>query len=316
MGNMSKTAKKKVRVGTRESRLAVVQTNLIVNEIKKKHPDYEFEIISFKTTGDTLLDQKLDKIGGKGLFIKELEAALLNGSIDIAVHSLKDMHARLPEGLTIAAVSRREDPRDVLITLGGKKLDDLEDNAVIGTSSARREAQLLLLKPGLVIRTLRGNVITRITRLEKGDYDGIVIAMAGLKRLGLEWKVTDCFDVDKIVPAVGQGVLCVETRSDYDTGYLKDSVHDEDVFMATEAERAFMIKLDGSCSTPLAAHAVIDGDKMTVYGFAAGEDKSKAARDTVVGSKYDGIQLGEMLAEKIAKKITKKTAGEPQKSLL
>lgn len=294
--------KRLIRVGTRESKLAIVQSTWVINEIKKKFPDYEFELLGFKTQGDLMLDEKLDKIGGKGLFIKELENALLNHSIDIAVHSMKDMPAELPEDLTIAAVSKREDPRDVLISSDGKTLDQLGDNAVIGTSSVRREVQIQQLKPGLVMKTLRGNVPTRISKLENKEYDAIILAMAGLKRLGLENKCVQCFDVDQMIPAAGQGILGVETRMGEDVEYLLESIHDEEAFLAISAERAYMLKLNGSCSTPIAAHAVIEGDRMKVYGFLALEDKTEAFREWIEGSKYDAVLLGEKLADSILKR--------------
>jgi hydroxymethylbilane synthase len=294
--------KRLIRVGTRESKLAIVQSNWVVNEIRKKFPEYEFELIGFKTQGDLLLDEKLDKIGGKGLFIKELENALLNHSIDMAVHSMKDMPAELPEGLTIAAVSKREDPRDALISWDGKTLDQLEKNAVVGTSSVRREMQIRLLRPDLVMKTLRGNVPTRISKLENRDYDAIILAMAGLKRLGLENKCVQCFDLDQMIPAAGQGILGVETRMGEDSGYLLESIHDEEAFLAVSAERAYLLRLNGNCSTPVAAHAVITGDRMKVYGFLASGDKAESSRDWIEGDKYDALSLGEKLAESILRK--------------
>jgi len=274
-----------------------------VNEIKKKHPELEFEIKGFTTKGDILLNDRLDKVGGKGLFIKELEYALINGDIDIAVHSLKDMPAELPENLTIAAVSRREDPRDVLVTVDGRKLRDLPDGAVIGTSSVRREVQISCMRPGMVYKTLRGNVLTRLKKLKDGEYDAIVLAAAGLKRLGIA--DSDCcieyFDTDDVIPAVGQGILAIEARKGDELGYLTDSVHDADSFYAALAERAFMIRLNGGCSVPMGAHAVIEGDIMKVKGMLASEDKSKVIRAEVEGSKYDAENLGRQLAEMILK---------------
>ena len=271
----------------------------MANEIGKKFPDYEFELVGFKTQGDLLLDEKLDKIGGKGLFIKELENALLNHAVDMAVHSMKDMPAELAEGLTIAAVSKREDPRDALISLNGKTLEQLDNGAVVGTSSVRREVQIRLLRPDLFMKTLRGNVPTRINKLENGEYDAIILAMAGLKRLGLENKRVQCFGIDQMIPAVGQGALGIETRQGEDVEYLLESVHDEEAFLAVSAERAYLLKLNGNCSTPVAAHAVINGDRMKVYGFLASEDKTEACRDWIEGCKYDGVSLGEKLAENI-----------------
>lgn len=286
-------------MGTRESKLALVQTNLVINEIKKKHHDLEFEIVGIKTKGDALLNVRLDKVGGKGLFIKELEQALTSGAIDMAVHSLKDMPAELPEGLTITAVSKREDPRDVLVTPGGMKLDDLKKGAVVGTSSLRREVQLSGIRPDLQFKTLRGNVLTRLNKLLNGEYAALVLAAAGLKRLGLEDRCDQYFTIEEMIPAVGQGVMAVETRKDDDTSYLKDSIHCPETAFAVCAERTFMVKLNGSCSTPIGAHAVIDGDNMKIWGMLALEDGTKVCRSYVEGSKYDAVSLGSKLAHNI-----------------
>lgn len=233
------------------------------------------------------------------MFIKELENALLNHSIDIAVHSMKDMPAELPEGLTIAAVSEREDPRDALISWDGRTLDQLEKQAVVGTSSVRREVQLQQLRPDLVMKTLRGNVPTRINKLENREYDAIILAMAGLKRLGLKNKCVQCFDIGQMIPAAGQGALGVETRKGEDVEYLLESIHDEEAFLAVSAERAYLLRLNGNCSTPVAAHAVITGDRMKVHGFLASEDKAKSCKAWIEGCKYDAASLGEKLAESI-----------------
>lgn len=291
--------KRVIRVGTRESKLALVQSRWVIGEIRKKYPDYEFELIPFTTQGDVLLDEKLDKIGGKGLFIKELENALMHHIIDIAVHSMKDMPGELPEELAIAAISKREDARDVLISPDGKTLEQLGPGALIGTSSVRREVQVQQLQPSLVIKTLRGNVPTRIAKLENKEYDAIILAMAGLKRLGLAERCVQCFAVDQIVPAVGQGALGVETRKGEDIKYLLESIHDEEAALAVGAERAYMIKLQGNCSTPIAAHAVIEGDRMKIYGFFATEDGCQTYRDWVEGRKQDAVWLGESLADRM-----------------
>lgn len=289
--------KKIIRVGTRESKLAVVQSQWVIDQIGKKFPQLQFELIKIKTSGDVILDQRLDKIGGKGLFIKELESALIKGTIDIAVHSIKDMPTELPEELAISAISKREDARDALVTAHGRTLAELPPNAVIGTSSLRREVQILQKNPGLKMKTLRGNVLTRINKLLEGEYDGIILAMAGLKRLGLEDKAAQCFNVEDMIPAVGQGALGIETRKGEDIDYLLQSVHDEETALAVEAERAFLIKLNGGCSIPIGAHAVIDGDRMKVSGMLAEENGADMSKASVEGSKYDGVELGERLAD-------------------
>jgi len=282
-----------------------VQSKWVINEINKKFPYIEFELVPIKTSGDVILDKRLDKIGGKGLFIKELENALLDDSIDIAVHSAKDMPAELPGGLTIAAVSEREDPRDALITRDGKSLEQLGDNAVIGTSSVRREVQLSQIKPGMNFKTLRGNVLTRLNKLVNREYDGIVLAMAGLKRLGLEDKCVRCFNVEDMIPAVGQGALAIEARKDDDLAYLIESIHNEEAALAVSAERAYLTKLNGGCSMPIAAHAVIEENKMKLWGMLAPEDKSEIYRAYIEGNKHDAVALGTKLADMVTERRKK-----------
>jgi hydroxymethylbilane synthase len=297
--------KRKIRVGSRESKLAMVQSQWVVNEIKKKHPDIEFEIVGIKTKGDIILDKTLDKIGGKGLFIKELENALLEKDIDIAVHSMKDMPAEIPSGLKIAAVSVREDPRDVLVTADGRTLEEIGSGSVIGTSSVRREVQLRSIRPDLEFKFLRGNVLTRLNKLVNKEYDAIMLAAAGLKRLGLMDKCIQYFNVEDIIPAVGQGILGIETREDDDIDYLLDSIHCEESALRIQAERAYMIKLNGGCSVPIAAHAVIEGDSMRVYGMFATEDKLSVYRACVEGNKKEAESLGLRLADMILKQAGK-----------
>jgi len=289
--------KRAIRVGTRESNLAIAQSKWVIDEIKKKFPHLEFELVGIKTTGDIVLDKSLDKIGGKGLFIKELETALINKTIDFAVHSMKDMPAILPDELHIAAISKREDPRDVLVTLDRKTLNELQAGAVVGTSSVRREVQLKHLREDLHVKTLRGNVLTRLDKLQKGEYDAILLAMAGLKRLGLEEKAVQVFEIDEMIPAVGQGALGIEARKGEDLDYLLESVNDEESSLAVIAERAFMEKLGGSCSTPIGAHAVIDGNKIKIYGMWALDGKGKIKRAVVEGDKSDAVALGQQLAD-------------------
>jgi len=290
-----------IRTGSRESELAMVQTRLVIDIVKGRHPELEFEIVSMKTSGDILLDQRLDTIGGKGLFIKELENALINGTIDLAVHSMKDMPVHMPEELVIAAVSKREDPRDVLVTAKGreKSLQELPAGAVIGTSSIRREVQLLEIRPDLCLKTLRGNVLTRMGKLHRQEYDALILAAAGLNRLGMKDSISGYFEIKEMIPAVGQGILGIETRKGYDAGYLLDSVHCEEAEVQLLAERAFMIRLNGGCSTPVAAHAVISGEEMKVYGMLAVEGRPGIIRADIKGNKYEAVRLGEMLADRI-----------------
>lgn len=290
--------KKRIRVGSRESALAMAQSKWVIGEIKRRYPDFEFELIGIKTTGDQILDTRLEKIGGKGLFIKELEQALINRSIDLAVHSMKDIPAEIPDELGISAVSKREDPRDVLITRSQTRFEDLPQGSVIGTSSPRREVQIIEKRPDLTLKTLRGNVLTRIAKLTDTDFDALILAAAGLKRLGLEERCEQYFTITEMIPAVGQGVLAVETRKDDPVvEYLLNSVHCPEIALAVTAERAFMIKLNGGCTTPIAAHAVIEGEKMKIYGMLAPNDRTGVYRASVEGSKYNAVDLGERLAE-------------------
>ena len=292
--------KRKIRVGSRESVLAMAQSKWVIEKITSRYPELECELIGMKTTGDLLLDTRLENVGGKGLFIKELEQALLNQSIDLAVHSMKDLPAEIPDGLEIAAVSPREDPRDVLITLQQTRFADLPEGAVIGTSSIRREVQIHEQRPDLTIKTLRGNVLTRINKLLNHEYDAIVLAAAGLKRLGLVDRCEQYFSIEEMIPAVCQGVLAVETRqADPLAEYLAPSVHCPETALAVAAERAFMIKLNGGCTTPIAAHAVIEGERMKVYGLLAPTDKPGVYRAWLEGSKYQAAELGEQLAEQV-----------------
>jgi hydroxymethylbilane synthase len=297
--------KRIIRVGSRESKLAMVQTQWVVNQIKKKHQHLDFEIVGIKTKGDIILDKMLDKIGGKGLFIKELENALLEKKIDMAVHSMKDMPAEIPAGLKIAAVSYREDPRDVLVTVDGRTLEDLDAGAVIGTSSVRREVQLKKIRPDLKFKVLRGNVLTRLVKLANREYDAIILAAAGLKRLGLGEKCVQYFTVDEVIPAVGQGILGIETRDDGELDYLLGGFSCEESMLQLQAERAYMVKLNGGCSVPIAAHAVIKGDWMKVYGMLATEDKLSIYRSCVEGNKNEAESLGLKLADLILKQMGK-----------
>ena len=300
--------RKKIKVGTRGSALAIAQTQLVLGTILQKFPRLEFELVQITTSGDLILDRTLDKVGGKGLFVKEIEHALDTGAIDLAVHSMKDIPAQVGAGLTIAAVSKREDPRDVLIAAPGMKLAELPGGAVIGTSSIRRETQLLEKRPDFKVAMLRGNVVTRIDKFLQRQYDGIVLAAAGLKRLGLADKVSQFFEVDEMIPAVCQGILAIQTRAADDNGYLLESVHCEEAALCAGAERAYMIRLNGGCVTPIAAHAVIDGARMTVRGMLADDKKGRIFRATVSGNKGEAAMLGDQLADL----ILAQTGGTPQ----
>ena len=241
-----------IRIGSRDSILAVRQAELIRDRISQEHPELDIRIITMKTTGDKILDKSLAAIGGKGLFVKELDRALLDGRIDIAVHSLKDVPMELNPDLPLLAFGKREDPRDVMIYRQG--LSELPENAVIGTSSRRRELQLKKLCPAYTFRGIRGNVQTRMRKLEEEGYDGTLLAAAGLKRLGMEHVIGQYFSVDEIIPAAGQGILAVQGRRGEDYSWLT-CVDDPESRAAAAAERAFIRTVGGGCTSPSAAHA-------------------------------------------------------------
>jgi hydroxymethylbilane synthase len=295
--------RRKIRVGSRESKLAIAQSELIINEIRAKHPELDFEIITMKTKGDIILDKRLDKIGGKGLFIKELENALLENKIDMAVHSLKDMPGDLPQGLKISAYSKREDPRDVLISRNGETIFELKPGAVIGTSSKRREVQIANLRPDIIFKTLRGNVNTRLAKLEAGEYDAIVLAAAGLIRLNMIDRAGYFFSTDELIPSVGQGIMCVETRENDDVEFLQDSVNCPVSMYQSFAERAFLIEMNGGCSIPIAAFATIERENIKIAGMLGIETENIMKKAIVEGSKNDAVELGKNLGKLIKKQL-------------
>ncbi len=288
-----------IKVGTRESALALAQSRLIVGLLGSRYPQLQFELVGMKTRGDVLLDTRLDLIGGKGLFVNEIENALIEGRLDMAVHSMKDMPAIMPEQLTLAAVSEREDPRDALITMNGKGLSSLPQGSVVGTSSIRREVQLLSLRPDLRIKQLRGNVLTRLDKLAAGEYDAIVLAAAGMKRLGLSDRCTEYFKEEDMLPAIGQGILGIQVRKGGELQELVKSINCSASWLALEAERRYMLRLDGGCTTPMAAHAVICGDSMKITGMLW--DGSRIIRAAAEGDKQQAAQLGERLADMVLK---------------
>jgi len=260
----------RVRIATRRSRLALVQSNWVAERLKAAEPGLEVELVEMVTQGDRLQDVRLSEHGGKGLFVSEIEKALLDGRAEIAVHSMKDLPAELAAGLVIAAVPEREDPRDVLITRDGIELDDLEAGARLGTASPRREAQLRRVRNDLAFTLLRGNVETRLRRLAEGDYEAIVLAYSGLKRLGLDDRPLWAIPPTLCVPAVGQGALAIEARaSDAAVVELCGRIEHAPSRARAEAERAFLQALGGDCTTPLAAYARLDDQltRMSVDGW-------------------------------------------------
>lgn len=280
----------KIRVGSRESRLAVIQSEIIINKLKKLDPSVEAELVTMKTTGDKILDRTLDKIGGKGLFVKELDRTLLDGEVDITVHSLKDMPMELAKGLRIAAYSEREAANDVLILHSG----ETEIKGAIGCASLRRAEQLKRIYPDVEIKPVRGNVLTRIKKLDSGEYGALVLAKAGIVRLGLQDRISREFTTEEIIPAAGQGIMAVETREDYHNELL-DKINDENAEYCAAAERSFVRALGGGCSVPVAAYAQTDGTGITICGMDArsGEIISCVIRGYVEDAEKLGIQLAD-----------------------
>lgn len=290
-----------IRIGSRDSVLAVRQAELIRDRIRGVHPDLDVRIITMKTTGDRILDKSLASIGGKGLFVKELDRALLDGRIDIAVHSLKDVPMELNPDLPLLAFGKREDPRDVMIFREG--LRSLPEDAVIGTSSRRRELQLRKLCPKYSFRGIRGNVQTRMRKLAEEGYDGTLLAAAGLKRLGMEQVIGRYFSVDEMIPAAGQGILAVQGRRGEDCSWLS-CVDDADSRAAATAERAFIRTVGGGCTSPSAAHARVRGNEMRLTGLYYDEKNGEYLTDCIVVSMdiEDAYKAGKELAERLMKK--------------
>ena len=288
----------RIRVGSRESALAVIQSQMVMEAIRQAVPDAELELVTMKTTGDRILDKTLDQIGGKGLFVRELDHALRNGQVDFTVHSLKDMPMDVPEDLPLAAFSRREDPRDVLVLPEGAS--QLDPSRPIGCSSRRRQLQLKALFPRMEVMPVRGNVQTRLKKLQDGEYSALVLAAAGLKRLGLEGRISRYFAPEEILPAAGQGILAVQTRRGTEAACLV-KLHDQDAACCALAERAFVRALDGGCSSPVAAYAVVEGEKLTLTGLYVSPDETVMHRGTKTGEKSQAEALGIALAEALKK---------------
>jgi len=307
----------RIRIGTRKSQLALWQANWLKTELEEKHPGLEAELIEFHTTGDKITDVALAQIGGQGLFTKELELALLEDKTDLAVHSLKDLPTVLPDGLGIYAYSPREDPRDALLSLKGYKIDDLPAGAVVGTSSLRRRAQLLAYRPDLKVKDLRGNLNTRLEKLRYGGFEAIILAAAGVKRLGLEQYVTQFISPETLLPAVGQGIIAVEARET--SVWVRDllkPVNDLNSLLAAEAERSFMQTVEGGCQVPMGALARVRGDELNLQGFVASLDGQKVLRAEVLGATVKarelGVKLGQNLLQAGAEQILQQVRQETE----
>ena len=295
-----------ITIGTRGSALALWQANWVKSELEREYPGIEVNLRVIKTKGDKILDVPLAKVGGKGLFVKEIEDALLSHDIDLAVHSMKDVPTELPDGLQVAIFPPREDPRDAFFSHTGKSLGEMPKGAVIGTSSLRRIAQLLNAFPHLKTRDLRGNVDTRLKKLERGEYDGIILAYAGVKRLGWADKVTELLDPIISLPAIAQGALGIETRikDDFNNQRLA-FFHDPKTALAVRAERALLRTLEGGCQVPIAAYATVDeNDQISITGLVAALDGRKIIKETACG------EDPESLGENLARTLLQQGAGE------
>ena len=288
-----------IHIGTRGSKLALWQADWVRSELLKTHPTLSVQIMVIKTKGDKILDVPLAKVGGKGLFVKEIEDALLEGKIDLAVHSMKDMPAELPGGLSIGAIPRRENPQDVLVSKRGCLLD-LPQGARIGTSSLRRASQILFARPDVCIYPLRGNLDTRLRKLDTGDLDAIVLAAAGIRRLGLEHRITEYLDSGVMLPAAGQGALCIEIRTgDKETGALVEELDHTETRTVVLGERAFLNRLGGSCQVPIAAQGRIEDGRFELSGLVAEPDGSRVFRSALAGPAVTSVSIGTELAEKL-----------------
>jgi hydroxymethylbilane synthase len=288
-----------MRIGTRASQLALWQANWVKSELEKRHPGMTVELTKIKTIGDKILDVPLAQVGGKGLFVKEIEEAMLRGDIDIAVHSMKDVPTEFPEGLGLVAITEREDPRDAVISRG-VRFADLPQGARIGTSALRRQAQLLKVRPDLQMVIIRGNVETRIRKLEEDNLDAVILAAAGLKRLGFTSHVGEYLDTDLSIPAIGQGALGIECRlADAQVRQTIDFFNHSDTSAAVRAERALLWRCEGGCQVPIAAHGTVSGDQLTLTGFIAAVDGSRSVRGNMSGPAAEAEKLGIALAEKL-----------------
>lgn len=293
-------ARKEIIVGSRGSRLALIQSELVISELKKHYPQIDFKIKKIKTIGDKILDKTLNKIGGKGLFVKEIETALLKGEIDMAVHSMKDVPSEFPKGLQISAITKRKDVRDILITKEGNSFNELKQGAKIGTSSLRREAQLRGLRKDLNIVPIRGNVETRINKIKEMDLDGVILAAAGLIRLGLEDRISESFSPYDIVPAVGQGALGIETRED--DSFIREMVskiNDDSTSLAVKGERRFMTILNGGCHVPVGGFAYIEDDKLKMVGMVSSIDGQRIIKAYGEDEVQNYGELGSKIAEEV-----------------
>ncbi len=285
----------KIKIGTRKSKLALWQANFVKDFLERTH-GVEVELVKITTKGDKILDSPLAKIGGKGLFVKEIEEALLNGEIDLAVHSLKDVPMVIPEGLKIGAITERENPYDVLLSTHGKSLKELPAGAKVGTSSLRRQVQIKRIRRDIKVEVLRGNVDTRVRKLKEGLYDAVILAYAGVKRMGYEGEVVEVLDY--FIPAVGQGSLAIEIREgDTKVEKLTSGLNHRESYISALCERAFLRELEGGCQVPIGAHALVEGDNLSVRGFISDLEADRFIEGSFSGHVREAKELGKRLAD-------------------
>ncbi|MDO6620728.1 MULTISPECIES: hydroxymethylbilane synthase [unclassified Shewanella] len=287
-----------IRIATRKSPLAMWQAEFVKAELERIHSDLTVELLPMSTKGDVILDTPLAKVGGKGLFVKELEVAMLENRADIAVHSMKDVPVDFPEGLGLQVICEREDPRDAFVSNTYKTIEELPQGAVVGTSSLRRQCQIRAARPDLVIKDLRGNVGTRLAKLDSGDYDAIILAAAGLIRLKLDERIASFISAEDSLPANGQGAVGIECRmNDERVKALLAPLEHLETRYRVFAERAMNMRLEGGCQVPIGAYAEIDGDSLHLRGLVGNPDGSQIIEGNVTGLKTDAVALGEQLAE-------------------
>lgn len=301
-------------VGSRKSNLAVTQTNWVIDQLKQAGIKNDFEVKKIMTKGDRILDVTLSKVGGKGLFIKEIEQAMYDKEIDLAVHSMKDMPSTLPEGLIITTIPKREDHRDAFLSKGHVRFKDLPNGAIVGTSSLRRAAQIKAIRPDVTIKWIRGNIETRIRKLQEEDYDAIILAVSGLKRVGLsEALITEYLEPEVCVPAVGQGALAIECREDdHELKQLLTAIHDEDTAKTVIAERTFLHLLEGGCQVPIGGYAYLEGEAIVLTAFVGTPDGKTVLKEVVRGEDPTtvGKKAAHLLLDRGANEIIEKVKEE------
>ncbi|WP_323942046.1 hydroxymethylbilane synthase [Aeromonas hydrophila] len=293
-------AARTLKIATRKSPLAMWQANFVKDRLEALYPELQVELVPMSTQGDKILDTPLAKVGGKGLFVKELETAMLEGRADIAVHSMKDVPVEFPEGLGLHTICEREDPRDAFVSNRFGQIDELPQGAVVGTSSLRRQCQLRAARPDLVIRDLRGNVNTRLAKLDTGEYDAIILAAAGLKRLEMAHRITAFIEPEQSLPANGQGAVGIECRlDDHELHALLAPLEHPETRIRVLTERAMNRALQGGCQVPIGAYALVEGEEVWLRGLVGSPDGSRVIRDEIRGPLADGEALGHTLAQRL-----------------